>query len=51
MNAAILNGYSVIVNKWKMLKKVGHRSILDKSSAYGAKGPGFKARWKQEFIL
>ena len=29
---------------------MGHRSIVDKSSAYGAKGPGFKPRWRQEFI-
>ena len=29
---------------------MGHRSIVDKSSAYGAKGPGFKPQWRQEFI-
>ena len=29
---------------------VGHRSIVDKSYAYGAKGPGFILRWIQEFI-
>ena len=29
---------------------VGHRSIVDKSSAYRAKGPGFNSRWRQEFI-
>ena len=29
---------------------VGHPSIVDKSSAYGAKGPGFKTQWRQEFI-
>ena len=27
---------------------VGHRSIVDKSSAYGAKGPGFKTWWRQD---
>ena len=27
-----------------------HRSIEDKSSAYGAKGPGFKTRLRQEYI-
>ena len=29
---------------------VGHRSIVEKLSAYNAKGPGFKTRWRQEFI-
>ena len=29
----------------------GHRSIVDKSSADGAKGPGFKTQWSQEFII
>ena len=29
---------------------VGHRSIVDKSSAYRAKGPRFKTWWRQEFI-
>ena len=29
----------------------GHRIIVDKSSAYGAKGPGFNSRWRQEFII
>ena len=29
---------------------VGHRSIVDKSSAYGAKGHGFKTGGGQEFI-
>ena len=29
---------------------VGDRSIVDKSSAYGAKGPGFTSQWRQEFI-
>ena len=24
---------------------------MDKSSAYGAKGPGFNSRWRQEFIV
>ena len=24
---------------------------MDKSSAYGAKGPGFNSRWRQEFII
>ena len=27
-----------------------HRNIVDKSSAYRAKGPGFKLRGRQEFI-
>ena len=30
---------------------VGHRSIVGKSFAYGAKGPGFKTQWRQEFII
>ena len=30
---------------------VGHHSIVDKASAYGAKGPGFTTRWKQQFIF
>ena len=29
---------------------VGRRSIVDKSSANGTKGPGLKPRWRQEFI-
>ena len=29
---------------------VGRHSIVDKASAYGAKGPGFKTRWRQYFI-
>ena len=29
---------------------MGHRSILDMASAYGAKGPGFTTRWRQQFI-
>ena len=29
---------------------MGHRSIVNKSSAYGAKGPRFKTWWRQEFI-
>ena len=28
---------------------MGHLSIVDKSSAYGAKGPGFKTQWMQRF--
>ena len=27
-------------------KQVGHRSIMDKASAYGPKGPGFTTRWR-----
>ena len=30
--------------------EVGHHSIVDKSSAYDAKGPGFKMQWRQDFI-
>ena len=30
-----------------ILSVVGRRSIVDKSSAYGAKGPGFQHRWRQ----
>ena len=33
------------------LALVGHRSIVNKSSAYGAKGPGFKPQRRQEFII
>ena len=29
---------------------MGHLNTADKSAAYGAKGPGFKTRWRQEFI-
>ena len=36
-------------NKQKVIF-VGHHSIVDKPSANGAKGPRFKARWRQEFI-
>ena len=32
------------------VKRVGHRSIVDKSTAYGAKVPRFTSRWRQEFI-
>ena len=38
----------------KKIKKlcviVGRRSIVDKSSTYGVKGPGFTTWWRQEFI-
>ena len=30
---------------------VGHRSIVEKSSAYGAKGPGFKTQWRKKIYL
>ena len=30
---------------------MGHRIIVDKSSAYGAKGPGFKTRWRMKIYL
>ena len=30
---------------------VGHRSIVDKSSAYGAKVPGFKTQWRKKIYL
>ena len=29
----------------------GALCIVDKASAYGAKGPGFTTRWKQQFIF
>ena len=29
---------------------MGHRSIVDKPSVYGAKGPGFNPQWRQEYI-
>ena len=32
-------------------RNVGHRSIVDRSFAYGAKGPRFKTQWrKKKFI-
>ena len=37
-------------NKTWLSINMGHGSRVDKSSDYGAKGPGFKTRWKQEFI-
>ena len=30
---------------------MGHRSIMDKSSACGAKGPGFKTQGRQELKI
>ena len=35
----------------KQAKTVWHRSIVDKSSAYGAKGPGFKTQWRKKIYL
>ena len=32
-------------------KDVGHRSIVDKSSACGAKGPGFHTQWRKKIYL
>ena len=29
---------------------LGRRIIVDKASAFGAKGPGFKTRWRPQFI-
>ena len=38
------------VQNLPLLFAVGHRSIVDKSSAYGANRLGFNSRWRQEFI-
>ena len=44
------NPSSQMLHVLRNLHGLGHCSIVDKSSAYSAKGPGFTTRWRQEFI-
>ena len=44
------NALNVISMLYYNSEQVGHCSIVDKSSAYSAKEPGFTSQWRQEFI-
>ena len=39
-----------ILANYMQILHIGHCSKVDKVSAYGAKGPGFKTPWRQQFI-
>ena len=43
--------FQITVNNKEIKGSVGHRSIVDKSSAYSAKGPGFKTQWGKKIYL
>ena len=47
---ACVTGFQTPVHP-KFIKPVGHSSIVDKSSAYSAKGPGFKTQWRMKIYL